>query len=101
MGLVQPWEGEEMEFKDWFLDSAEWCLVLPIAILDWFWHWRYAVLWISSLSLEYFSLIAIAYYWNIYPENAVTSLLSILFLLLIIWGYYKHRTTQHPSPTLV
>ena len=60
-----------------------------------------AVLWISSLSLEYFSLIAIAYYWNTYPENAVTSLLSILFLLLIIWGYYKHRTTQHPSPTLV
>ncbi len=91
---------KESSFVSWLVDVVEGCLVSPAAVLHWFWDWRYPVLWISSLSGLYFSLIACAYYWHCYPENTLTISLAVIFLLLTLWGYYKHRKGRDSQPTI-
>jgi len=77
---------KELSFASWLMNIVECCLILPAAILQWFWDWRYPVLWVSSLSSLYFSIIALAYYWHHYPENAFVSTITLLLLLLALWG---------------
>ena len=78
-------------FLSWLRGIVIWYALLPASILYWMWHWRYPVLWISSLSILYFSSISLGYYQDIYPENAVTVAIMGLSVVLTLWGYYNHR----------
>lgn len=80
-----------LRFLDWIRDVVVWYVFLPATIIHWVWRWRFTALWISSLSTLYFSLIAVAYYWNTYPENAIAGSMAALTVLLTLWGYYKHK----------
>lgn len=80
------------KFLSWIRDLAIWYVLLPIEILHWIQRWRYTALWISSLSLLYFSIITVTYYWNTYPENATAGSIATLAVLLTLWGYYNDKS---------
>ena len=82
------------DFTYWLQDLVIWYVTLPVTLLHWIWRWRYPVLWISSLSILYFLVLALAYYLNHYPENAITASLVLLSLVLTLWGYYNHKRGQ-------